>query len=495
MASVRIVGSETEYGLTVPNDPEFDSIATALLLVNSYNADQSLRLLWDYDQEEPLVDARGFEIDEDYDVPNQQDNMAINKILPNGARYYVDHAHPEFSTPECSNALDLMRFEKAGERILNLSRLGANQVLPVGRTILIYKNNSDQKGNSYGYHENYLMDRRTPFQNIVEQLMPFLVSRQIFCGAGKVGAENGADYVPYQISQRADFFETEIGLDTMVKRPIINTRDEPHADRDRYRRLHVIVGDANMSEYTTYLKLGTMMVVLHMIEDGFLAEDLALRNPVRALKDISHDPTCRMLVPLKNGKKMTAVDIQRCFHEAAQRYIDSAPECHPTYPAIVTEWGTVLDQLATDPMQLHREIDWVMKLHLLVNYMERRGSDWDDPRIALMDLQYHDIRPEKGLYYVLERSGAARRMLTDEDILYAMENPPEDTRAYFRGQCLKKFKQQIFGVNWDSISFNLGDGPIKRILMEEPTRGTKRHVQQLLDRSETAEDLVANIVT
>jgi proteasome accessory factor A len=494
MASPKIIGSETEYGLVVHNDPEFDSIATALLLVNSYNADQALKLLWDYDQEEPLVDARGFELDEEYDIPDHQDNMAINKILPNGARYYVDHAHPEFSTPECSNVFDLLRYEKAGERILHLSCQGANQLLPSGRSVIIYKNNSDQKGNSYGYHENYLMDRRTPFQSIVEQLIPFLVSRQLLCGAGKVGAENGAEAVPYQISQRADFFETEIGLDTMVKRPIINTRDEPHADRDRYRRLHVIVGDANMSEYTTYLKVGTMMVVLQMIEDGYLTEDVALRNPVRALKEVSHDPTCKVLVALKNGKKMTAVDIQRCFHDAAQRYIETHAECHPSYPAIVAEWGSVLDRLASDPMQLYRDIDWVMKLHLLTNYMERRGGDWHDPRIAMMDLQYHDIRPDKGLYYLLERSGAARRVLTEEDVLAAMEEPPEDTRAYFRGQCLKKYKQQIFGVNWDSISFNLGDGPIKRILMEEPTRGTKKHVQHLLDRSETAADLVANIV-
>jgi len=222
---------------------------------------------------------------------------------------------------------------------------------------------------------------------------------------------------------------------------------------------------------------------------------LVLRNPVRALRDISHDPTCTVLVPMKNGAKMTAIDIQRWYHEAAQRYLAQHPDCHSTYPAVVAEWGTVLERLAQDPMQLHREIDWVMKLHLLTNYMARRCSDWHDPRIAMMDLQYHDIRPEKSLYYVLERSGAARRMLMEEDIVRAIDDPPEDTRAYFRGQCLKKLKHQIFGVNWDSISFNLGDGPIKRIMMEEPTRGTKRHVQQLLDRSETAADLVANIVT
>jgi Pup amidohydrolase len=490
-----ILGSETEFGLTVQNDPEFDAIATSLLLVNSYNADQSLKLLWDYDQEDPLVDARGFALDDEYDVPDPQANMAINKVLPNGARFYVDHAHPEFSTPECTNVFDLLRFEKAGERILHRSQMGANQLLPDGHTLIVYKNNSDQKGNSYGYHENYLLDRRTPFQKIAEQLMPFLVSRQILCGAGKVGSENGTAHVPYQISQRADFFETEMGLDTMVKRPIINTRDEPHANRDRYRRLHVIIGDANMSEFTTYLKVGTTLVVLQMLEDGFLPKPLVLLNPVRALRDISHDPTCTVAVPMHNGARMTAVDIQRWYHEAAQCYLTQHLDCHPTYPAVVQEWGRVLDCLARDPMQLHQEIDWVMKLHLLTHYIERRGSTWEDPRIAMLDLQYHDIRPERGLYYVLERSGAARRMLAEADIVRAMEDPPEDTRAYFRGQCLKKFKDEISGVNWDSISFNLGDGPIKRILMEEPTRGTKRHVQQLLERSATAADLVANVVT
>jgi proteasome accessory factor A len=281
----------------------------------------------------------------------------------------------------------------------------------------------------------------------------------------------------------------------MVRRPIINTRDEPHAHRDRYRRLHVIIGDANMSEFTTFLKVGTTLVVLQMIEGGFLPEPLELLYPVRALRNISHDPTCTVSVPMHNGTRMTAIDIQRWYYEAAQRYLGQHPDCHPSYPAVVQEWGRVLDCLARDPMQLHREIDWVMKLHLLTHYIERRGSTWNDPRIAMMDLQYHDIRPDRGIYYVLERSGAARRMLADEDVVRAMEDPPEDTRAYFRGQCLKQFKDEISGVNWDSISLNLGDGPIKRIMMEEPTRGTKRHVQELLERSGSAADLVANLVT
>src|SRR6266699_6175242 len=305
----KIIGSETEYGLVVQNDPEFDSIATALLLVNSYNADQALELLWDYDQEDPLVDARGFELDDDdYDVLSPQENMAINKILPNGARYYVDHAHPELCTPECSNVLDLIRYEKAGERIVHLSLRGANQLLPPGRSIIVYKNNSDQKGNSYGYHENYLIDRHLPFQTIVDQMTPFFVSRQVMCGAGKVGAENGTDPVDYQISQRADFFETEIGLDTMVKRPIINTRDEPHANRDRYRRLHVIVGDANMSEYSIYVKVGVTALVLQMMEDNFITKDLSLRNPVKAINDVSRDLTCKQPIELASGRKLLPVD-------------------------------------------------------------------------------------------------------------------------------------------------------------------------------------------
>jgi proteasome accessory factor A len=198
---------------------------------------------------------------------------------------------------------------------------------------------------------------------------------------------------------------------------------------------------------------------------------------------------------MRNGTKMTAVDIQRCFWESARRYVEEHPDCHPTYAGVVHEWGRVLDCLSDDPMALRGEIDWVMKLHLLQNYIQRRGSDWDDPRIAMMDLQYHDIRPEKGLYAILERNGVARRMLSEDDIAWAVDEPPEDTRAYFRGQCLKKFKNQIFGVNWDSISFNVGDGPIKRIMMEEPLRGTKLHVQHLLERSENAAELVENIVT
>ena len=311
MAVPKIIGTEIEYGVIVPNDPNFDPIAVSLLLVNSYHGDPQRRLLWDYDQEEPFSDARGFEADVDFEPPDDQSNMSINTTLTNGARYYLDHAHPEFSTPECSNARDIVRYEKAGERIVEVSRARAEPLLPGGRRIIIYKNNSDRKGNSYACHENYLMDRNTPFGQIVEQFMPFLVTRQIFGGAGKVGEENGTEPCTYQISQRADFFEAEVGLDTMVKRPLINTRDEPHANRERYRRLHVILGDSNMSEYSIYVRVGVTALVLQMIEDNFITEDLSLGNPVKAVKDVSRDLTCKRPIKLVSGRTLSPVDVQR----------------------------------------------------------------------------------------------------------------------------------------------------------------------------------------
>jgi proteasome accessory factor A len=336
------------------------------------------------------------------------------------------------------------------------------------------------------------MDRNMPFGQIVEQFTPFLVTRQIFCGAGKVGAENGTEHCAYQISQRADFFETEVGLDTMVKRPIINTRDEPHANRDRYRRLHVIVGDSNMSEYSIYLKMGATSLVLQMIEDGFITTDFSLRNPVKAIKDVSRDLTCKLPVELANGRTILPVDLQREYWQFAQRYVIERGGDAATRD-VLQKWEHVLDRLTADPFSLRREVDWVAKWHLLTSYMDRRAENWDSSRVAMMDLQYHDLRQDRGLYFLMERQGAVERILTEQEIADAIENPPVDTRAYFRGMVLKKFRDQVFGVNWDSLSFNLGEGPIKRILMEEPLKGTRAHVQGLLDRSTTAAELVANL--
>jgi Pup amidohydrolase len=492
MAIPKVMGTEIEYGITVKNDRDFDPISSCVLLVNSYREESTAKILWDYDQENPLADARGFQVEGEKYTPNQQENIARNKTLANGARYYVDHAHPEYSCPEVTNARDLVIHEKAGERIVEQSRRDANRVLPPGTQMLIYKNNSDRKGNSYGSHENYLMDRRTSFKQIVEHLMPFFVTRQIYSGAGKVGSENRAHPCEYQLSQRADFFETEVALDTMVKRPIINTRDEPHADREKYRRLHVIVGDANMSEFTIWLRNGLTALVLAMIEDGAVDRDLSFRDPVRAIKEISHDATCRREVEMQNGRRRTAIQVQHEYLEMAQRYV-ATREVAAEVKDLIAEWERVLGALERDPMELRGEIDWIIKRALIEGFMERKGVDWGSPQVQMLDLQYHDLRPDKGLYYVLERQGRVKRVVTDEEIERAVLYPPEDTRAYFRGGCLRRYGPQVFGVNWDSISFGIGDEPIKRVMMVEPLKGSKQHVEELFNSSPTAAELVRNL--
>jgi proteasome accessory factor A len=492
MAIPKVMGTEIEYGITVKGDPDFDPISSCVLLVNAYREDHAGEILWDYDQENPLADARGFQVDGEKYTPNQQENIARNKTLVNGARYYVDHAHPEYSCPEVTNPRELVIHEKAGERILEASRREANALVPGGTQMLLYKNNSDRKGNSYGAHENYLMDRRTSFKQVVEHLMPFFVTRQVYGGAGKVGSENRSQPCDYQISQRADFFETEVALDTMVKRPIINTRDEPHADREKYRRLHVIVGDANLSEFTIYLRSGVTSLVLSMIEDGAVKKNLALRDPVRAIKEISHDRSCKKTIALENGQKLTAVQVQLEYLEMAQQYLSSHEVDEQTRDC-VEKWGEVLASLERDPMELDSRIDWVMKLAIIEGFMERKSLDWDAAQVQMLDLQYHDLRPDKGLYYMLERQGRAERVASDEEIAAAITRPPEDTRAYFRGECLRRYGSAVFGVNWDSISFSVDDEPIKRILMAEPLKGSRAHVEELLSSSPTAAELVKNL--
>jgi proteasome accessory factor PafA2 len=492
MAIPKVMGTEIEYGITVRGDPDFDPISGCVLLVNAYREDHAGEILWDYDQENPLVDARGFQVDGEKYTPNQQENIARNKTLVNGARFYVDHAHPEYSCPEVTNARDLVVHEKAGERILEMARREANALLPDGSQMLIYKNNSDRKGNSYGAHENYLMDRRTSFKQIVENLLPFFATRQVYTGAGKVGSENRGQPCDFQLSQRADFFETEVALDTMVKRPIINTRDEPHALREKYRRLHVICGDSNLSEYTIYLRSGATSLVLSMIEDGAIKKDLSLRDPVRSIRETSHDATCTKELQLEDGKRLTAVQIQAEYLQMAMDYV-ATRGADPMTKDILTKWEHVIDCLGRDPMELDQQIDWVMKKSLIEQFMDRKSIGWDAPQVHMLDLQYHDLRPEKGLYYILEKQGRAERIVTDEEILAAVLTPPDDTRAFFRGECLKRYGAAVFGVNWDSISFGVGDDPITRIMMEEPLKGTRAHVGALLDDSPTVVELVENL--
>jgi Pup amidohydrolase len=489
MAIPKVMGIETEYGISSPGTTEFNPVLASSILINSY-AGNLRRIRWDYEQESPLRDARGFEPVQERE-PSDEDLGLANVILPNGARYYVDHAHPEYSTPECSTPRELVVHDKAGERILEASLTLAGEVLPPGERIAVYKNNTDGKGNSYGCHENYLVDRRTPFASIVRDLLPFFVTRQVYTGAGKVGAESthaDAESIEYQLSQRADFFEAEIGLETTLKRPIINTRDEPHADPEKYRRLHVIVGDANMSEISTFLKLGTTALVLKMIEDDVLP-DLSLKNPVSALHTISWDPSLKTTVPMADGRQVTAVELQWEYLDHAKKY---AKEHDPT-PGnldVLQKWEATLTALEEDPMNLARELDWVAKYRLLEAYRERDGLDWNDPKLALIDLQYHDVRRERGLYYKLVAGGKVERLVTDAEVDLAVGLPPEDTRAYFRGNCIQRYPNAIMAASWDSVIFDTGREALQRVPMREPLRGTREHVEGLLEQATDAASLV-----
>jgi len=420
-----------------------------------------------------------------------EDMGLANVILTNGARLYVDHAHPEYSTPECTNPLDIVKWDKAGEQVMLDAAMRASS-LPGGSSIVLYKNNTDNKGASYGAHENFLMRRSTPFGDIVKHLTPFFVSRQVVTGAGRVGIGQDGRSQGFQITQRADFFEVEVGLETTLKRPIINTRDEPHADPEKYRRLHVIIGDANQAEVSTYLKLGTTALVLAMIEDRFLTRELTLEQSVPALRTISHDPTCKVLVQLADGRKLTGVQLQMEYLDLAKKYVEDrlGSDADAQTIDILQRWESVLGRLERDPMQCARELDWVAKLKLLTQYRDRDGLDWDDAKLHLIDLQYSDIRPEKGLYHRLVRLGQIERLLDDPSVEAAMHDPPEDTRAYFRGRCLEKYAANIAAASWDSVIFDIpGRESLQRVPTIDPLRGSKAHVGELFDRCDTAEQL------
>jgi Pup amidohydrolase len=491
MAIPKICGIETEYGISIRGSAEFNPILTSSLLINAYAKPAFKRVKWDYEEENPLRDARGFERAPVETLPEEESGL-VNVILPNGSRYYVDHAHPEYSSPECSNARSVVVWDKAGERILEDSIRAARAIVPDQQEVFIYKNNSDGKGNSYGCHENYLVDRSAPFPHLVKHLIPFFVSRQVFTGAGKVGAENASDPIDYQISQRADFFEVEVGLETTFKRPIMNTRDEPHADPERYRRLHVIVGDANMSETSTYLKLGTTALVLKMIEDDFIPDDLTLREPVRSMRLVSHDPSCTRTIELTEGRSLTAVELQWEYLRLAKKYTKDN-EATDVDRDILERWESVLDGLETDPMSLFRQLDWVAKLQLMEAYRSRDGLKWDDPKLKMIDLQYHDVRRDRGLYYKLLDSGKLDRIVTEGDIEHAIDHPPEDTRAYFRGECLRRFSSRITAASWDALIFDTGDESLRKVPTLEPTRGTRAHVDELLTSSPDASALIRNL--
>ncbi len=494
MAVPKIVGIETEFGVTLRGAPDPNPVVASSLLINGYV--EQRRVGWDFEDESPGRDARGFAARR---FPAARKSRPTSSTRCSRTAPVTTSITRTRSTRRPSAAIryQAVLFDKAGERILARSMDAARRLLPAGQEIVVYKNNSDGKGNSYGCHENYLVDRNVPFANLVRTLIPWFVTRQLFTGAGKVGAENGADAVHYQMSQRADFFEEEVGLETTLKRPIVNTRDEPHADPQKYRRLHVIVGDANLCEIATFLKCGTTAIVLAMIEDGFIDKDLSISNPVPSMRAISHDVSCRATVDVSDLGACTAIELQWEFLRLARKYADESglESCggDELGAQVLDRWEQTLGALERDPFELDGQLDWITKWNLLRAYVDRDTLGWEDPKLGLLAVQYHDVRPERSLYERLVRAGKIERLLDEAEVLEAMTEPPPTTRAFFRGRCLSKWADSVVAANWDSVVLDVGADPLRRIPMMEPMRGSKKHVEQLFAEVSTPRQLVERL--
>jgi proteasome accessory factor PafA2 len=496
----RVMGVETEYGISVPGDPTANPMFHSGQVVTAYASTQGIRAAqasWDYADEAPLRDARGFEMSRSSaqasQLTDEEDPSLANVVLTNGARLYVDHAHPEYSSPEVTTPRAAVTWDRAGELVM---REAVRRLSTVPPGVNLYKNNTDGKGASYGTHENYLMRRETPFSEIARHLIPFFVTRQVMCGSGRVGIGTDSQRPGFQISQRSDFFEVEVGLETTLKRPIINTRDEPHAVADLYRRLHVIIGDANHCDVANLLKLGTTSLVLALIEDGAITQDLTLSKPVATLQAISHDPALNEKVELVDGRKMTAVELLWIYFEMASAYVEQrsggAPDADTA--EVFRWWETVLDRLGRDPFEARAEVDWVAKLGVLNGYRERDGLEWSDPRLRAVDIQWSDVRADKGLFHRLTSAGRFEQLVQEEDVERAVTRPPEDTRAYFRGGCLARWPDSVVAASWDSVIFEVpGQRTLQRVPMLEPLRGTKESVGALLDASPDVESLLKGL--
>jgi proteasome accessory factor A len=405
-----------------------------------------------------------------------------NVFLENGARLYLDvGSHPEYATPECDAVPDLVAHDKAGERILE-ALLAAAQVRlheeGISGEVFLFKNNTDSAGNSYGCHENYLVARQGEFARMADVLIPFFVTRQIYCGAGKV--LHGPRGAQYCLSQRAEHIWEGVSSATTRSRPIINTRDEPHADAERFRRLHVIVGDSNMNEWTALMKIGITDLVLRMVEENSVMRDLTLENPIRAIREISHDISCRKKVRLANGRELSAIEIQMEYYDRTARFIERRGE-NGLSKRLLVEWRSALEALGNgEPERLEAKVDWVAKYRLIENYRTKHNLPLSHPRVALMDLAYHDVNRDRGLYYLLERRGKVERAVEEKQIQRAMREPPQTTRARLRGEFIRhaKLKRRDYTVDW--VHLKLNDQAQRTVLCKDPFRAVDERVEQLI---------------
>ena len=518
----RVMGIETEFGVSHA-DPQLraaagvnSAIALSHLTVASYallageEGASRRRVRWDYGDETPLRDARGFELqraaahptqltDEvedahvasvDLDAPVRAPEIPAdatpadvldtalrraigNAVLSNGARLYVDHAHPEYSSPEVTTPREALQWDLAGDLIAQraMELIHAADGIP---DVALYKNNTDGKGASYGTHENYLLSRAVPWERVVEALLPFFASRHVITGAGRVGRGQRGEQPGLQTSSRADFFEATVGLETTLNRPIVNTRDEPHADASRYRRLHVIVGDANLLHIPTLLKTGMTSLVLAALEAEHtsgkrILPRIDLVDPVAAMRTFSHDPTLRATAPTRDGRQLTALEIQRQHLEAIAPIVDRED---PDTREIIDLWSEVLDDLASDPLRAADRVEWAAKLQLLESYRARHQLAWDDARLQAIDLQFTDLRPERSLAQRLARSGAVRTVISETAARGAMTTPPPSTRAHLRGSLVAGHRERIVSAGWDVLTAQSADGGGVRLRMSDPLLGS-----------------------
>lgn len=529
MGVTRVVGIETEYGVVSPGNPGANAILMSSQVVNAYRALAELPRppRWDYLDEDPLADARGFHLERaaahpslltddpsrpapsgdvpagDADAgdsvvagpvtgiarpatPLYDDPSTSNAILTNGARLYVDHAHPEYSAPEVLTPRESVVWDVAGERVMLRA---ARELASAGIDVDLYKNNGDGKGASYGTHENFLVDRAVPFDTLVDVLTPFFVTRQVVVGSGRVGLGQRGEEAGFQLSQRADFMEAEVGLETTLRRPIINTRDEPHADRERWRRLHVIIGDANLLETATLLKIGATNLVLAVAENlhrlGPATARLAglqLRDPVDDVRTVSRDLELGAPLRLRSGGTATALEVQRAYLAAAHEvaHLDGPPDAATR--EVLDRWEDVLDRLGRSLAECARDVEWVAKHRLLDRMREREGLGWGSPRLAAFDLQWADVRPERGVYQRLLAAGALDRVTTEAEVADAVHHPPVSTRAYFRGEVVARFGPHLDAASWDSVVLDVPGAPaLQRVPMLDPHKGTRAQVGPLFD--------------
>lgn len=493
----RYMGTETEYGISTPENPGLSPIVTSTHAVVAYAAmNTGARSRWDYEEESPLKDTRGFDLRRYHTVPVvEPDAVGIaNVVTTNGARFYVDHAHPEYSSPEVSNAYDAMVYDAAGDLILLKAAEDVAELYGQGLSILkhhdpcpplkIYKNNVDGKGASYGAHENYQYSRKTDFETLTQALIPFFVTRNVIVGAGRVGIGEAGEQEGFQISQRADYFHQEISLETTLNRGIVNTRDEPHANAVHFRRLHTIVGDANMSQTSTFLKLGMTKLVIDAIEAGVDFSDLRLKDPVAEIKHVSHDLTLTHRLRLRDGRELTALEILAFYRERVTAGDDVDER-------VISLWGEVMELLSEDPLTTSHLLDWTAKWALIKGYLDR-GVDIADPKLKLIDLQYADIDPAKSLHHALVRKGRMATLATGEEIREAAKTPPADSRAWFRGAVSARFGEDVIAASWQTMILKYSEGTA-RLQTNDVDKLTREHVGEIINSAENTDELLAGL--